>query len=404
MLALPGMASLLGVSLLARVAITADMTALTMYVVLGLDMSYAAAGGVAAALTAGTALGGPLLGRMMDRRGLRAVLLLTVALQLVFWLSVPILPYTILLGAAFVAGLLMVPAPLVTRQAIAAMTAAGQRRAAFALESVQGELSYMVGPPIVILCAAKSSPGVVAWGVGAAIVAGGAGIALLNPPVRAEGEADADTVPRPPRREWLGRGMIAVLVMAFGTTMLLGGTDLAIVATLQEAGEVSWAAVVVAVYGVASIVGGLVYGAIPRPLPTWLLLGLLGLATVPAGLAHDWPWLCVACAGAGLLAAPTLSTVADTVSRLAPAGVRGEATGLQSSAGSVGFALGTPIVGVAIDVSVPGSGFVTAGLAGLATALTGCLLSRRSPARTRPPLDDPGLDLEPSGADARPRA
>ncbi|RVX41295.1 putative MFS family arabinose efflux permease [Nonomuraea polychroma] len=380
------MASLLGVSLLARAAITASVMALTMHVVLGLDMSYAAAGGVAAALTAGMALGGPLLGRMIDRRGLRTVLLVTVVLQAVFWLSVPILPYGILMGAAFAAGLLMVPAQPVTRQAIAAMTTAGQRRAAFALESVQGELSYIVGPPIVILYAAKVSPGMVAWSVGAAIVAGGAGIALLNPPLRAENEADADTVGHPRRREWLGPGMIAVLVMAFGTTMLLSGTDLAIVATLEEAGQVSWAAVVVAVYGVASIVGGLVYGALPRPLPTWLLLGLLGLSTIPAGLAHDWPWLCVAGVGAGLLAAPTLSAVADAVSRLAPASVRGEATGLQSSAQSAGFALGSPIVGVAIDVSVPAGGFAAAGLAGLAAALAGCLLSRRSPTRARSPI------------------
>jgi MFS family permease len=384
------MASLLGVSLLARAAITADVMALTMYVVLGLDMSYAAAGGVAAAMTAGMALGGPLLGRMIDRRGPRIVLLVTVVLQIVFWLSVPILPYGILLGAAFAAGLLMVPAQSVTRQAIAAMTTEGQRRAAFALESVQGELSYMVGPAVVILCAAKMSPGVVAWGVGAAIVAGGAGIALLNPPLRAEDEADAGAAGRPPRREWLGAGMIAVLTMAFGATTLLSGVDLAIVATLKEAGQVSWAAVVVAVFGVASVAGGLIYGALPRPLPTWLLLSLLGLVTISAGLAHDWPWLCVAVVGAGLLTAPTLSTVADAVSRLAPASVRGEATGLQSSAQSAGFALGSSIVGVAIDVSVPAGGFAAAGLAGLAATLTGCLLSRRSPDRTRPPLSDLG--------------
>jgi MFS family permease len=123
-LAVPGMASLLAVSLLARTAITADVMALTMYVVLGLDMSYAAAGGVAAALTAGVALSGPLLGRMIDWRGLRTVLLSTVVLQVVFWLSVPLLPYWILLGASFAAGLLMVPAQPVTRQAIAAMTTA----------------------------------------------------------------------------------------------------------------------------------------------------------------------------------------------------------------------------------------------------------------------------------------
>ena len=378
-LAVPGLASLLGVSFVARTAITAAVMALTMHVVLALNMSYVAAGGVAAALTTGLALGGPLLGRMIDRRGLRTVLLTTVVAQAVFWLGVPILPYRALLGAAFAAGLLMVPAPPVTRQAIAAVTTAEQRRAAFALESVQGELSYMVGPAVVILCAAKVSPGVVAWGLGAAIVAGGTGIALLNPPLRAEDEADAGSAERPPRREWLGVGMIAVLAMAFGTTTLLSGVDLAIVATLDEAGQVSWAAVVVAVLGLTSVIGGLIYGALSRSLPTWLLLGLLGLVTIPAGLARDWPWLCVAVVGTGFLAAPTLSAVADAVSRLAPAGVRGEATGLQSSAQSAGFALGSPVVGVAIDVSVPAGGFAAAGLAGLAAALTGFLLTRRCP-------------------------
>lgn len=402
------MASLLGVSLLARVAITADVMALTMYVVLGLDLSYAAAGGVVAALTAGMALGGPLLGRMIDWRDPRAVLLVTVVVQVVLWSSVPFLPYGPLLGVAFAMGLLMVPAPLVTRQAIAAVTTAGQRRAAFALESVQGELSYTVGPPIVILGAVQVSPGVVTWAVGAAIVVGGAGVALLDPPVRAEDEVDTGAAGRPRRRDWLGPGMIAVLVMGFGATMLLSGTDLAIVATLEAAGQVSWASVVVAVYGVASISGGLVYGALPRPLPTWLLLGLLGLATIPAGLAHDWRWLCVAAGGAGLLAAPTLSAVADAVSRLAPVGVRGEATGLQSSALSAGFALGSPIVGGTIDLSTPAGGFAAAGLAGLGAALTGCLLSRRSPTRTMSPLGDLALagppDLKPCGAATPPAA
>jgi MFS family permease len=395
------MAPLLGVSLLARTAITADVMALTVYVVLSLKQSYAAAGAVAAALTAGVALGGPLLGRMIDWRGMRTVLLVTVLVQVVFWLSVPILPFGILLGTAFAAGLLMVPVQSVTRQAIAAMTTAGQRRAAFALESVQGELSYIVGPAVVILCAAKISPGVVAWGVGAAIVAGGAGIAVLNPPVRARDEVDAGTAGRPPRREWLGVGMIAVLTMAVGTTTLLSGVDLAIVATLKEAGQVSWAAAVVVVLGVASVAGGLIYGALSRPLPTWLLLGLLGLVTIPAGLARDWPWLCVAVVGTGLLTAPTLSTVADAVSRLAPASVRGEATGLQSSAQSAGFALGSPLVGVAIDLSAPAGGFAAAGLAGVAAALTGCLLSRRSPGHLGP---TGAPDRQPRGADARPGA
>ncbi|MEU7020576.1 MFS transporter [Streptomyces sp. NPDC046203] len=421
-LGVPGMASLLGVSFLARTAITADAMALTMYVVLGLRLSYGAAGAVVASLTAGLALGGPLLGRVIDRWGLRPVVLVTVAVQAVFWLAVPVLPYGALLAAAFVAGALMVPASSVTRQGIAAMTAAGQRRAAFALESVQGELSYMVGPAVVILCAAQTSPGKVVWGVGAAIVVGGLGIALLDPPLRAASEtadqgqgqgqdqgrtqpgsgaaaeATEATAPRagkstgpgpgpgagtdtgrPRRREWLGTGMIAVLTMVLGTTMLLGGVDLAIVATLQASDQVAWASAVVAVLAVASVTGGLLYGVRARPLPIWLLLGLLGLVTVPAGLARDWPWLCLAVVPTGFLTAPTLSALADALARLAPPGVRGEAMGLHSSAQSVGFALGSAVIGVAIDASAPAGGFAAAGLAGLGAALGGCLLARRAP-------------------------
>ncbi|MEK8104381.1 hypothetical protein NKG94_02995 [Micromonospora sp. M12] len=78
--------------------------------------------------------------------------------------------------------------------------------------------------------------------------------------MRAGGEADPVAVGRPARRRWLGAEMIAALTMAFGTTTLLSGVDLAIVATLREAGQVSWAAVVVVVLGASSVVGGLTYG------------------------------------------------------------------------------------------------------------------------------------------------
>jgi MFS family permease len=97
----------------------------------------------------------------------------------------------------------------------------------------------------------------------------------------------------------------------------------------------------------------------------------------------------VAVIGAGILTAPTLSTVADAVSRLAPASVRGEATGLQSSAMSAGVALGSPIAGLAIGLSASAGGFAAAGLAGLAAALAASLLCHRAPAATLSPPTEP---------------
>ncbi len=95
----------------------------------------------------------------------------------------------------------------------------------------------------------------------------------------------------------------------------------------------------------------------------------------------------MAVVGLGLLSAPTLSAITDAVSRLTPASVRGEATGLHSSAASAGFALGAPVAGMAIDVSAPAGGFAVAGLAGLLAALTGYLLWR-SGTTTAPPVAD----------------
>lgn len=51
--------------------------------------------------------------------------------------------------------------------------------------------------------------------------------------------------------------ILCASTMGSGTTTLLSGVDLAIVATLEEAGQASWAAAVVAVFGVASVAGGL---------------------------------------------------------------------------------------------------------------------------------------------------
>jgi hypothetical protein len=90
---------------------------LTLYVVLGLHRGYAAAGLVTAATTVGLALGSPLMGRLVDRRGVRHMVLLTCAAAGLFWFTAPLLPYPVLLGASAVAGLLQLPMFGVGRQA-----------------------------------------------------------------------------------------------------------------------------------------------------------------------------------------------------------------------------------------------------------------------------------------------
>ncbi|PWU53444.1 MFS transporter, partial [Micromonospora globispora] len=172
-LALPGLRSLLLVSVLARIPLTATGVTLTFYVVLDLDRGYGAAGLVGAALTVGAAVGAPLLGRLVDQRGLRPVLALTTVAEALFWASAPALSYPVLLPAAFLAGLLALPVFSVVRQSVAALVPADRRRPAYALDSMSVELSFMVGPALAVALATAISPRITLWAVGAGIVASG---------------------------------------------------------------------------------------------------------------------------------------------------------------------------------------------------------------------------------------
>src|SRR5690348_6552116 len=101
-LALPGVRPLMVLALLARIPITAIGVTMTLHVAQDLHRGWGAAGLVGAALTVGTALGGPLNGRFVDRRGLRPMLVVTTLAEAVFWSAAPFLSYSVLLAGAFV--------------------------------------------------------------------------------------------------------------------------------------------------------------------------------------------------------------------------------------------------------------------------------------------------------------
>ncbi|RKN49677.1 MFS transporter [Micromonospora endolithica] len=368
-LALPGLRSLLLVAVLARIPLTATGVTLTFYVVEDLGRGYGAAGLVGAAITVGAAIGGPLLGRLVDRRGLRPVLVLTAVAEAVFWSTAPLLSYPLLLPAAFLAGSLALPIFSVIRQSVAALVPAHQRRPAYALDSMSVELSFMVGPALATVSVAMISARTTLYLVGAGIVAAGVILWLLDPPVRAAGEGTGPQ-PRIARRQWLTSRIVAVFAVSAAATLVLGGTDVAVIAALRENGDMGWTGVVLAVWAVASLVGGFAYGAVRRPFSPVVLMGALALCTVPVGLGGSHWWLlCLALIPAGALCAPTIAATSDAVSRLAPAGVRGEAMGMHGSAVTVGIAVGAPLAGAVIDRTAPLWGFVVPGAVGLAIAL-----------------------------------
>ncbi|WP_330359620.1 MFS transporter [Actinosynnema sp. ALI-1.44] len=382
--AIPGVRTLLVLMFFARIPPSATSLALTLHVAIGLEHGYGAAGLVGGVATVGIAIGATLSGRIIDRYGLRTLLLVTGIGETSFWLTAPMMSYPVLLVVAFFGGMFAVPTMSIGRQAIAALVPDEHRRTAYSFDSISVELSFMVGPLAAVALATQvsTSDALRVVAVGFAVVA--VALFFANPAMRGDDEVVGE---RPPRREWLNGKLAAVLLVGAGAVFVLAGTEVALVAALRENGEVQWTGAATIILCATSIMGGLVHGAVRKSLPQVVLMALLGALTLPVLFVDGAAWWVVAIAlgPASAMCAPTIAATGEQVSKLVPVVVRGEATGLQSSAFTFGAALGSPVVGFVVDHSgSPGWGFVGAGAGGLVVAAVAALLIRRSPARAQP--------------------
>jgi MFS family permease len=409
LLSLPPVRRLLLVAMLARVPHAAAGVVLTLHVVDALQLGYGAAGGVAAAVTVGIALGAPWRGRRVDAVGLRRALLPSAVSELVVWSVAPFLNYPLLLCAAVLGGLFSVPIFSVVRQSLGVMVPQTQRRTAYALDSVGAELTFMIGPAAGVMIASSlhTTAGLII--IGAASAAAGLLLMWFNPPTRSgqPGSYDQDLNGEVASLQelspveamgtqsfsggtvfgrlwsrvrsnftWVNAAVLAVLGAAAGAGLSLSGTDVGIVALLRQVDRTNEVGLVFLAWCAASVVGGLLYGALHRPInPLWLLAGMAGL-TIPMGLATDTLSLALLSIPAGLLCAPVLSASAERVAALVREERRGEAMGWYGSSLTLGSALGAPVTGVAIDAAGPWAGFALIGASALLLALAGLALQR----------------------------
>ncbi len=366
--------------LLARVPPTAAGMTITMHVLLALDRGYGAAGLVGAVSTVGIAVGSPLMGHLVDRRGLRAMLALSMVTEGVFWFVAPLLSYEVLLVTCFATGLTVMPVMSLGRQILTALVPEDRRRTALAMDSMAVEVSFMAGPALGVALTTQASSRTAMWAIGASMVLIGAILYAVNPPVRQEGETGA----RVPRREWLDGRLLGVLISAGGATFVLSGVEVSVVASMRELGLTAWTGAMIVVMCVASLAGGFLYGGLTRVPPLWVLMGGMGVLAVPIGLFGWSPWwLALALVPTNFLCAPTITATGELITKYAPVSARGVAMGLQSSAFTLGVALGAPVTGVVIDHSSPAWGFAVAGVGAMAIAAGTVLLSRRTAAPVR---------------------
>jgi MFS family permease len=377
-LALPGVRALTLLGVLARIPHTAISMVLTLHVVLALDRGYGDAGLVVGAFTVGAAVGAPWRGRVVDRVGLRRALVPSLVVEAAVWGCAPWLPFEALVAAVVLAGLLGLPVFTVIRLSLSILVPEPQRRTAYALDSMAVEASFMVGPALGVLVATHGSTTAAMMLLGGTTVVAGIALMVVNPPTRSAGAADvagavgAGQRPRP--RVPVSAALLAVLGATAGATLVLAGTDVAIVAELRGHDALDLTGLIMVAWCGSSLLGGLVYGAAPRGVPPFALLLALAALTVPIGLASSPLVLCLAVLPAGALCAPLISATAEAVARLVPERVRGEAMGWHGSALTAGSAAGAPIAGFAIDGIGSWAGFGVVGITGAVLAIVGLAL------------------------------
>ncbi len=379
----------------ARIPMMALPLVLTLLVTEGMDGSYKQAGLVATCETLGAAVGAPWRGRRIDRTGLRRAIVPSIVVTAVVVPALGLVPtYLALLPLAFLAGLFLIPIHTIVRLALTAQVEESRRRTAFAADSTMAEASFIIGPAVGGFLAAFYEPSVALIGIGCCVVLAGVMFWVLDPDLRSgpgrPGSAVA-TDPAAPEtlhdvRGWITPKVVLLLVISAAAMVALMGTDLGIIAELREQDQIALVGVVYGTWGLASLVGGLLYGAWSHSIrPSYLLLAL-GLFTLPAVFAQNVWSLALLVIPAGALCAPSLTASSEWLTRLVPPHRLGEAMGWQGTAFTTGGAIGAPLAGAAMDAEGAWAGFAVGGLAATVVALAamGVVVwqTRRSPLST----------------------
>ncbi|MDT0345670.1 MFS transporter [Streptomyces litchfieldiae] len=368
--------------------------------------SYSLAGVLAALYGLATAVGQPLLGRLVDLYGQLRVMLpaaVVSALAMTAFALVGTEPLAFSCVAVLVAGLATPPLEGGLRALWASVLTHGDRlHRAYALDAVAQEVMFAGGPLLVMLLVAVLSEAAALYVINAFGLLGALCVVLSRPSRRWRAA--------PREAHWLGalrsRGLLALLACFFFVGVALGAIAVAAVAYADERGDELVASYLLSATGAGALVGGLWYGARHwigaaetrlRLLVAALALGFLPLALAPGSV----PLMTLLAGVAGLFLAPALACSFVVIDGHAPTGTVTEAFSWLVTTFGVGAAAGTAAVGPVIEQGGETAGFglvgVAGGLALLVLIATRSVLAAPGGGRTPAPetQNDRNAALEP---------
>jgi MFS family permease len=393
----PGALRLFAISVLARLPLPTFSIGLLVHT-RHLTGSFAAAGLVAGTYGAALGIGGPFLGRLVDRCGQTLVLIGSAAASAALLGAVALMPagapVPALVALAFGIGLASPPLGACLRTALPRILPDQEAvRASYTLDATAAELTWILGPPLVLGLGAISSTGI------ALAVSGGVLLA-----------ATAAFSAEPGSRGWRpsgdgdpGRGgclrspaMRTLVLVLIAVGVLFGAVEVGVAAAAAGLGSTASAGPLLGLWGAGSLIGGMTAVRLGAR-----LRGASGLALVLAALACGH-LLLVAAAGsvlamaavlvlAGTAIAPTYAVVYAMIDDAAPAGTETEAFAWLGTAVAIGAAAGSAVAGTAADHAGPQAAFVLAAAAGAVSVAPVVARGRLlSPASTHPLVEGNG--------------
>jgi predicted MFS family arabinose efflux permease len=332
--------------------------------------SYAASGLVAGAASVALALVSPAVGRLVDRDGQTTVLRVAVVLNASALTGFGLLPHGtplgLLVGCAALSGAATPPIGACLRTLYPTLVEGERLHRVFAIESATLEVTYILGPLLMLAIASLAGTGT-ALVISAAALGGGTLVFSATRESRAWRAPPSGVARRGGALRSPGLQTIAIAIALAGATF--GAIEVAVPAACQAAGSKGATGPLLAIWGLGSMLGGLLAAraAAPADAARWivLLLAALGigdLALVPvSALSGLAPLLLVA----GAAIAPLLGIAYSVVERVTPGGGQTEAFAWLTTAIGVGIAGGSALAGALVDAGGPGAGFAAAAAAGL---------------------------------------
>jgi hypothetical protein len=246
-----------------------------------------------------------------------------------------------------------------------------RRHAAFALEASALELTFVVGPQILV--GALATQATVAIGLlacGAVLLAGTLGFAAS--PASRSWRPERAGAGRSPAGALASPALLVFLAAAVFMGAAFGAIELATTAFAEERDQLGLVGPLLAVWAFGSMIGGLVSARRGPPREPWrelaLLLGATAVANALLGAAPTAPALAAFLVLAGFCIAPAFATLYGMVGGLARAGTLTESYTWLATGIFLGAAAGSAAAGALVEATSARVGLSASALAAAVAA------------------------------------